>query len=114
MNHPLKYLTEYWEPIAPYIRELIDVIYGTTYRIVDGVKSQATCETFKAVLVRALEHCQTLSETPVNFPQFNRLLSYVGNVLDPILGTQTRMTIALTRGLGTSQSSSSDEMDSDY
>ena len=65
---PAEYLTEYWAPIAPYIRELIEVVYGTGDLLAREVKSQATCETFKAVLVRALEHCQTLSETPVSYP----------------------------------------------
>ena len=65
---PTEFLTEYWAPIAPYVRELIEVVYGTSYQLARDMKSQATCETFKAVLLRALEHCQTLSETPVSYP----------------------------------------------
>ncbi|KJA18090.1 hypothetical protein HYPSUDRAFT_45677 [Hypholoma sublateritium FD-334 SS-4] len=66
---PAEYLTDYWAPIAPYIQELIEVVYGARnlVNIID-VKSQATCEAFKAVLSQALEHCQTLSETPASYP----------------------------------------------
>lgn len=65
-----EYLTDYWVPIAPYIQELVKVVYGNS--LFADPKSQATCEAFKAVLARALKHCRSLSETPVRYPVVQR------------------------------------------
>lgn len=58
-------LTDYWLPIAPFIKELIAVVYPGVPQC--SMKNEATFERFRDVLTRALNHCRTLQETPSNY-----------------------------------------------
>lgn len=70
---PLQRITEYWAPIAPYIQELIDVIYSGTPSFRSG--NNATFEAFRGVLVKALDHCRTLKEDPLKYAAFRPLVT---------------------------------------
>lgn len=69
-EHPEVYVNSYWAPIAPFISQLIYLVYpGITTNDMDSTSLKH--QEFKDVLIAARNYCSTLKEVPYNYCAFN-------------------------------------------
>lgn len=68
---PETYITQYWRPVAPYLKELFEAVYPDLSFIHRNYDSPITPSTFVSILMKARNHCQDLFETKVNYAEIN-------------------------------------------
>lgn len=69
-ENPELYVNSYWAPIAPFISQLLYLVYpGITTNDMDS--SLLKHQEFKDVLIAARNHCSMLKEVPYNYCAFN-------------------------------------------
>lgn len=68
-KNPIDYIKTYWEPVAPYIKRLLNVVYPGIVNV-EMDSTQLTSKAFRAVLVEAHDYCAMLSETAPNYAMF--------------------------------------------
>lgn len=64
---PELYITEYWRPIAPYLKRLFEAMYPDIQALYTTYTSSITVDQFVSILTEARDHCDKLSEKGINY-----------------------------------------------
>ncbi len=69
IKHPERYLSDYWRPVAPYVKKILKLFPAKKEHVSDA-KIDSIYTKFRQHLVDALNHCRTLNETPFPYAAF--------------------------------------------
>lgn len=67
--NPEGYITEYWRPVAPYLKELFTAVYPDISFIHQDYSSPITPSKFISILTGARDHCALLLENKINYAE---------------------------------------------